>query len=263
MDNIQRRLAAFAPALRKHPLLSTSLVSTLTLLLTLAIKDYNRYLSLGPGGLPYNIWGWLFITIFLRPFTISRKNTTNVSEYPSTGADPVITSLPRRHGPRPDVGEIAPQRQLTQNISKTMQTKLQEVFDDVLAKNGDIIERRLSHYEKHNPALYVNSTLMESGSLQIPFTARVAQGEIGHIHPDGSFHLYLSPADARVVIEKGWAEKHRLATQSWLLGGKEGVFGVMPTYLLFYGPRGEGEAEVMGKILRRGVEWMTGREVSE
>ncbi|KAM0281449.1 hypothetical protein ACHAQH_003478, partial [Verticillium albo-atrum] len=28
-----------------------------------AVKDYNAYLALGPGGPPYNIFGWIVVNI--------------------------------------------------------------------------------------------------------------------------------------------------------------------------------------------------------
>lgn len=261
MDAIQRRLS-LPPPLRQHPLLSTSLLTTLALLLTLSIRDYTRYISLGPGGLPHNLYGWLIATLLLRPFSLSRGATTDTSDYPSTGAHATILALPSRPGPRPDVGEIVPQRQLTQNSGAAMHARLQAVFDEILAANPDTLERKLSRYETHVDALYVHPSLMASGSLCIPFTARVSRGEIGHVHADGSFHVYLSPADARVVVERGWGERHRLARGRgrwwWGGAGREGTFGVMPTYLLLYGPRGEEEVRVARTLVEAGVRWMTG-----
>lgn len=92
----------------------------------------------------------------------------------------------------------------------------------------------------------------------MPDTARTARGEIGHHHADLSVHLYLSPADARVAIEKGWAERHRLAVPrtSWLAGR----YHVGDSYVMVYGPRDEGEMEVLATIVRNAVRFMTGRE---
>ena len=73
-----------------------------------------------------------------------------------------------------------------------------------------------------------------------------------------SLHLYLSPADARQIITKGWGEKHRLSKpESSIFKFKS--FGLTDTYIMIYGPRNEEEIETVGKILQSSIRFMTGR----
>lgn len=88
-----------------------------------------------------------------------------------------------------------------------------------------------------------------------------SKGELGHIHGDTSLHLYLSPEDAKVVIEKGWAQRHRLArTQPWWLGHKKFICGIGDTFLLIYAPRDESELRVLSTLIRASARFMTGSD---
>ncbi|KAG7132562.1 hypothetical protein HYQ45_009079 [Verticillium longisporum] len=40
---------------------------------TWAVKDYNAYIALGPGGPPNNFFGWVIVNIAIRPFFPSEK----------------------------------------------------------------------------------------------------------------------------------------------------------------------------------------------
>lgn len=121
------------------------------------------------------------------------------------------------------------------------------------------MESKLSLYERHDQALFVHSSLVKDAKSAIPDTARISRGEIGHVHNDTSCHLYLAPADARIVIEKGWAERHRLARTTPFLG-KMNLYNIGGTYLMIYGPRNEDELLVLKTILRNSVRFMTGCE---
>lgn len=122
-----------------------------------------------------------------------------------------------------------------------------------------LLETKRSLYEKHHDAIFVRSNLLQDPNSSIPETARIARGEIGHIHYDASVHLYFSPADAKILIEKNWAERHRMARTKPFLG-RVNMFNVAGTYLMIYGPRDEGELETMKTILENSVKFMTGVE---
>jgi hypothetical protein len=93
----------------------------------------------------------------------------------------------------------------------------------------------------------------------LPEIAPIFKGEIGHVHGESSLHLYFSPADAKIIIEKGWAERHRCSrTQPWWLGGIKAMFGIGDTFLIVYAPRNEAELEVLKTLIRASAMWMTG-----
>lgn len=121
----------------------------------------------------------------------------------------------------------------------------------------DLFEIKKSIYERHNDAVFLkDSALSDEG---VADTARASNGEIGHVHGDGSVHLYVAPGDAKIAIERGWAERHRLATPQ-----DSKMFGITiaSTYLLFSGPRDDEEMNVMKTFLEAGLRFMSGKQVS-
>ena len=101
----------------KDLLLSGAVVTSLAGALYWCIQDYRFYLSLGPGGPPYNLFGWAAVSFLVRPFTLSAKDTRWTGDYPDTGAHQDVLALPERKGARPQIGGVAPQRQLSQHPS--------------------------------------------------------------------------------------------------------------------------------------------------
>src|SRR5262245_4898953 len=70
---LDRFVQTFNATLRSH---RTAAISTLgiALVLPFAVNDYRVYLSYGPGGLPYNVAGWL-VTNVLRLFAREQLST--------------------------------------------------------------------------------------------------------------------------------------------------------------------------------------------
>lgn len=84
------------------------------------INDYRKFLSLGRGGVPYNIFGWALITFLVRPFALGAQYSVWTGDYPPKGAHDDILDLPVREGPRPQLGGIVPHRQLSQHPGSSM-----------------------------------------------------------------------------------------------------------------------------------------------
>ena len=89
----------------------------------LAWNDYNLFLSYGPGGPPYNVFGWFFATTMTRVMGIDMFDISKLEKDPDQrtwlGED-----WPKGHrsGPRPAVGShVVPQRQLDQYPCKEIQ----------------------------------------------------------------------------------------------------------------------------------------------
>lgn len=88
-----------------------------------------------------------------------------------------------------------------------------------------------------------------NADITSPSIAQKTKSELCHIHPsDGSSHVTLSFADAKEVLSKGWGERHRAAGSKFLQLG----------YTFLYAPRDDEEVEVMGRIFRAGIAFMTG-----
>lgn len=134
------------------------------------------------------------------------------------------------------------------------------LFASIVLKNPNLLEQKLSSLEKHNIALFVHPSLL-SKPHNLPETSVMSKGELGHIHGDTSMHLYFSPADAKIIIEKGWAERHRSArTQPWWFGGKKYMFNIGDSFLIVYAPRDEHEFDVLRTLLRASARFMTNDE---
>lgn len=134
------------------------------------------------------------------------------------------------------------------------------LFTSAVQNNPKLLQQRLSKFEKHHTALFVHTSLFAQPE-NLPETAIRSKGEIGHIHDETSLHLYFSPADAKVIIEKGWAERHRCArTQPWWFGWKKYMFNIGDTFLLIYAPRDEAEFAILKTLMRASIRFMTGQE---
>ncbi|KAK1992131.1 hypothetical protein LX36DRAFT_51478 [Colletotrichum falcatum] len=250
-------LALPLAALSRRPVLAAILTSLSTTALVWAVRDYRAYIALGPGGLPHNLAGWLIVTFVLRPFALSKAHATWTGDYPDKGAHDDVEALPPRKGDRAELGGIVPHRQLSQHAPERMREYIGNLFANAVAQNPALVESKLSLYERNNPgALFVRPAVLASPAP--PATARTARGEIGHNHGDLSVHMYLGPADARRAIEKGWAERHRLARpRGTLFSGRHRV---ADTYLMIYGPRDDDEMDALAVFLKNAVRFMTGRE---
>ncbi|PCD38544.1 hypothetical protein AU210_007016 [Fusarium oxysporum f. sp. radicis-cucumerinum] len=263
MTDLQHLKTMLERIVHQRPILiaTTSGAAALVAFAAWCFKDYRDYLALGPGGPPYNVKGWAWITFGIRPFALSKSGATYVADYPTEGSHPEIQSLPRRQGERALLGGIAPHRQLSQHAPTRMRTYIENLFTNAARQHPTILETKKSLYERHHDALFVSHMLLESQPECLPNTAIIARGELGHVHPDLSVHLYLSPADARVIIEKGWAERHRLSVPetSWV----KNKYAIASTYLMIYGPRDEAEMEVLRVILESSIGFMTGQDEVE
>ncbi|RAH87627.1 hypothetical protein BO86DRAFT_7170 [Aspergillus japonicus CBS 114.51] len=83
-------------------------------------------------------------------------------------------------------------------------------------------------------------------------------GEVCHAHPsDGSLHLTLHPADVKLVLERGWGQRHPLARDSWWWWLRI----VPPGFVMVYAPRDAEELECVLEIIRAAAWWVSGTEL--
>jgi len=211
-------------------------------------RDFQKWLALGPGGLPYNFNGWMTAT-WMRLQKCDPLDVLCLQDLPGAPDDVAcLSNLPVRRGPRPSVGvHPVPHRQLNQLPGDDMKLRIEALFDASVRHEADLVEYQLSYFEKRNRAVTLRDP--EQGHAD----AQASRGEIGHVHPsDGSMHMILSRADARTVIEYGWGERHPLA----------GIMLALPaTYLLIYPPRDADELDVTRQILDAAIAHMTLRPI--
>lgn len=253
-QQIRQRLQRF------HPVTALSAVG-LTVLIPIAIRDYQIYLSYGPGGLPYNVFGWLLantLRIYSRE-QLSPKPYDN-KELPFAYEPSYFAPEfpPQRSSSRPKLGtHPVPQRQLEQLPSPDIRHKFIDRFAQLgkAAEEQGLVEIKQSKYERQHKALFVASTRPWHA------VAQQTRGEISHVHAglDGSFHIVLHPTDCRKVLERGWGQRHAFSGSD--------LKPVLPVsipvnYMLIYAPRNDAEVEIAIAIIKAGIQYMAGSRES-
>lgn len=226
--------------------LTSILLPVLTLFYLYIHNDYKAFLSLGPGGTPSTPFGYAKIKLLsliclrdpLRPLPLPPHFR------PQRG---YLTSLPARAGSRPQVRGIAPQRQRTDKSSSDVYWSLVAGMRRLIDDRENALLERTSCFEKNSSGLFSSE----------PIT-RTCGGEVCHAHPsDGSMHMTLHPADANVVLEKGWGERHPLARGGWCRRF------VPREFVLIYAPRDLEEVDVAMEIISAAVWWVAGIDVKK
>ncbi|KAK6592976.1 hypothetical protein H4I96_11574 [Botrytis cinerea] len=214
----------------------TSTIIALAPIPWIVYNDYHNFISLGPGGTPSTLLGYVKIT-YLRIFALSDPyNPPKVSDdiNPASGyLQRARQHLPIRSGPRPKV--------------------------------ADKLKTAVSCFEKKGLALFsldpINTT---------------CNGEICHVHhSDNSYHMNLHPNDAKIVLEKGWGERHPMAgasapqTVANLLSrlpiSLSAWFSprVVPEqFMLIYAPRNKDELQVVCHIIEAAAFWVSGEQLT-
>lgn len=181
-----------------------------------AWNDYKVYMGYGPGGLPYNMYGWFVSSCILRPMSTNVFSTAQYDKLPDKRSW-LGVNWPggRTRGPqRPKLGpHPLPQRQLNQlatpeihkvtsHITGTMRPlshicfaqNLVKAFDAVVAANSNLIQFRPSKHEGHTDAIFVADSITKSSIVDQML------GEVSHIHGTGdhSVHVVLAPQDCKL-----------------------------------------------------------------
>ncbi|RAK97099.1 uncharacterized protein BO80DRAFT_438000 [Aspergillus ibericus CBS 121593] len=273
------------PTTQLIPLTTIVLLLPIVLLPTIFLfhqirKDYHAFLALGPGGTPSTPTGYLRICLF-RLVTIRdpfHPPSLPPSLLPQQG---LLAAIPYRSGPRPTVVGIAPQRQMTQKGTQAMYETLSTEIQRLVSQHPETLYEGTSCFEKHstgvfctgpaapNPTTTSNTNTNITPNRDISSTIlthnhqwrhrRTCNGEVCHAHPsDGSLHLTLHPADVKLVIERGWGQRHPLTRESWWWC----YLRTVPTgFVMLYAPRNRDELETVLEIIRAAAWWVSGEEL--
>lgn len=97
-------------------IIASSILAVLSATAAPAIyRDYRAFLSLGPGGVPHNVIGWLGVSLLLCPFGREMFSTEVYDRNPDKRSFLSEDDVPRRKGRRPVVRRhVVPQRQVDQ-----------------------------------------------------------------------------------------------------------------------------------------------------
>ncbi|KAK0547904.1 hypothetical protein OC846_004678 [Tilletia horrida] len=247
-------------------------------LVNTAYVDYQKFMRIGRGGLlPYNVLGWA-ISLLMRPFTLSRQRMIDADGLPPPyKRDAALSSLPKRKGGRPQVYGLAPQRQLNQKSEKQKEytSILNAHLDSLVSEHASAIQTGPSALEGGSvPALFSIDPARRS-PLSYQYVSGTSHSEFAHIHGyDGSLHLTMSPADARLVITQGWGQLHSLSgigyrgfwmpkfLRNWgpyPSSSNPGKGGRLPpTYTFIYSPRNEEEIETIKSLILAAAKFSAG-----
>lgn len=205
--------------------------------------DYQSFIALGPGGTPKTILGYCKVKA-LAMFALRDPYAPPKIPWSMTKREGCLPQLPQRSGPRPSTLGIAPHRQTNQKPSQEVYEKLADALHAIANDNLHLLEGT-SCFEKHGTGIFTDSPLR-----------RTCGGEICHAHPsDGSLHLTLHPADAKIMLEAGWGERHPLARGGWMERFVPGEFAMI------YAPRDDDELKVVLEIVRAAAWYVGGEEI--
>ncbi|OCK81542.1 hypothetical protein K432DRAFT_381245 [Lepidopterella palustris CBS 459.81] len=208
------------------------------------VRDFLRWRSFGTGGTPPTVRGYLRIRKFWFFRFFKRDDLRDASPLSTEGPTYLDKPIPRREGGRPKLTHwIMPQRQMPDSITPKAHERLLQLMSFFATNHSTILSHAPSKTEGGTgPAIYADPSLPTLN----PASAKIGY-EMAHVHPaENSLHVYLSPRDAREVVEKEWGERFPLgaiAPASWVM---------------VYAPRNEDEVDLVERIVRAAVGWNTG-----
>ena len=180
--------------------------------------------------------------------TLSTNDPFDPTALSRNGPSYLPSPLSKRAGSRPKImARKIPQRQVPGSIDPETKARLQTLVRDIASAHPDILEAKPSHSEsKSADGLYAKKDISTLNPVARDW---LLDHEIAHVHPvDNSLHVWLSEPDARAVIEAGWGQRFPLnfVNKGWIM---------------VYAPRSMDELEVVERVVKAGVEWITGVEI--
>ncbi len=214
-------------------------------------KEFQNWVSIGPGGLPHTLEGYRTLQALNKKLRDPLDVSNLISKIGKDGDVNSLKNLPKRSRPRPRIAPFAiPHRQLDQHNDAAIRAKQKEIFVEVTDQNKTFVHFQRSYFEKHNEAIFVNDSARANQTI-----VSTTHGEVGHLHPsDGSMHFSLSPSDTKEVIEKGWGELHGLAGQVYKAND-----ALPATYTMIYSPGTDQELAVVKQILEAAIRYSSTR----
>ncbi|KZM28147.1 uncharacterized protein EKO05_0005834 [Ascochyta rabiei] len=231
---------------------SSWIVAASTAVMLAFCYDFKSWQSLGTGGTPPTLQGYLKIRRWGLYLLYKRQNLLDSSPIPDTGTSYIKPGkLPERPGLPPSITRwTLPQRQHPQHITEGALSKLKNLMQTFASTSpySEYIETRPSKTEGGTgPAIYVKPDVKTINPV-----AHKIFYEVAHVHPsENSLHVYVSPKDAKTVVSRGWGQRFPV---TWL---------APPSWIMVYAPRNEMELEVVKEIVRAAVCYAVGMEVSD
>ncbi|KAH5145869.1 hypothetical protein HBH70_045730 [Parastagonospora nodorum] len=212
--------------------------------------DFNNWKDSGTGGTPPTLQGYLKIQRWGLYLLYKRQNLLDPSPIPDTGTSYIKPQkVPDRIGDRPALTHwTLPQRQVPGKITPAASMTLQDLMREFASTPA------YSSYIKEGPSKTEGGTgsaiYVKPDVKSINPVAHKIFFEVAHVHPsENSLHVYVSPQDAKLVMNRGWGERFPV---TWL---------APPSWIMVYAPRTEEEVEVVREIVRAAVCFAVGKNV--
>lgn len=226
-------------------------------------RDYLRFLSLGRGGRPSNVRGW----VQNKFYQILLVNTIGVDVYSKVFLDPLaepyngflfLYDMPTRPGPRPGIIGMDPLRQNADGYPRAM-AGIMARFVALGLQNPENLRTQAS-FLTGLPALTRN--LPEAAPSGTPDAVTEWGGELAHVRYDGSTSICLHPWDANEVIQRNWGQRNPLAVMNevwiWRFVYHRILRRRTPlpyNMVIVYAPRNAEEEVVFNHILAASIWW--------
>jgi len=257
-DSILAHYHHVLDAIATHPRQTAITTSAVAVTLSVAwvVSDFHAWRAFGTGGTPPTWAGYWRMTKLRvnRALLFGADDLADASPLSATSGPQYLdaNTLPARDGPRPKImARTMPQRQVPYAagvVPPDVVDRVANMMGALSMLHDDLLDLRASKTEGGSTeAIYAKSsltTLSEKARAD-----KLLACEIAHAHPaEGSLHVWLSEADAKIVVEKGWGLRFPLKF-------------VDKGWTMVYAPRTTEEADVAEKIVKAGISFITGVKV--
>jgi len=166
------------------------------------------------------------------------NNTNNIEqEQLSMGYQPLTI----RNGERPATTDVIPHHQLDLGL-------IPDVHEEMIRRIYEIpgIE------DQPSVIMSWQGLSLESNIDIINPQALIGARELGHVHDDGSLHIFLDPIRATQAIESGWAIEH-----PFYVDGRDGWEG----FVMLYTPQTIEELNVIFQLIVDAFNYVSGQNI--
>ncbi|CAF1258543.1 unnamed protein product [Adineta ricciae] len=157
--------------------------------------------------------------------------------------------IPMRNQSRPKMLRALPHRQLSQQAPDDIMYLMHQYIESIsIPRYGGVTTG--------DQLLLRGKSIVEYTGADGLFLPNADQnsfgrGEIAHLHSnDGSFHMLVHPSDAKLLIDKQWAERFPLAGMNLF-----NRITIPDTYILIYAPQNENEVAIWKTILTGAIKY--------
>lgn len=181
----------------------------------------------------------MIMPVFLLIISCSNNNEEIINIDPTDNSE--LNTLPLRQGDRPATTDAIPHVQLDLELVEEVH---EEMVRRIFSVPGIVNE----------PSVVLSwEGLWVDPNIEIVNPqALISSREFGHIHDDGSLHIFLEPNRAIEAIEAGWAVSHPFA-----VAGNDGWEG----FVMLYTPQSLEELNVVFQLIVESFNYVTNQQL--